>query len=121
MEAFVTDHFVPEVGQAIVGAFFAPSGCIEPSLPPRRIGNHKKRPGIRAERRGFPAAELQMRLLEFAIAQGLPVGRTVKEIGSGLNGKRRELLKLLAHPNVTTIVVEERAIDDDLVRDMTGA
>ncbi|PTQ51008.1 MAG: hypothetical protein HSCHL_1761 [Hydrogenibacillus schlegelii] len=49
-----------------------------------------------------------VRLLEFANAQGLSVGKTVKEIGSGLNGKRRELIKLLSDPNVTTIVVEHR-------------
>lgn len=33
---------------------------IDPSLPLQRIGNHKKSPSIRAERRGFPTAELQM-------------------------------------------------------------
>nr|WP_289626244.1 IS607 family transposase [Brockia lithotrophica] len=88
-----------------------------------------------------------VRLLKFANAQGLSVGKTVKEIGSGLNGRRKELLKLLSDPNVTTIVVEhrdrltrfgfefleaalwaqgrrilvveEREVDDDLVRDMT--
>jgi len=88
-----------------------------------------------------------VRLLEFANAQSLSVGKTVKEIGSGLNGRRRELVKLLSDPNVTTIVVEhrdrltrfgfefieaalraqgrrilvveEREVDDDLVRDMT--
>jgi len=88
-----------------------------------------------------------VKLLEFANAQGLSIGKTVKEIGSGLNGKRRELIKILSDPNVTTIivehrdrltrfgfefieaalraqgrcilVVEEREVDDDLVRDMT--
>ncbi|MBE3563550.1 MAG: IS607 family transposase [Hydrogenibacillus schlegelii] len=88
-----------------------------------------------------------VRLLEFANAQGLSVGKTVQEIGSGLNGRRRELIKLLSDPNVTTIVVEhrdrltrfgfelieaalraqgrrilvveEREVDDDLVPDMT--
>ncbi|MBE3593750.1 MAG: IS607 family transposase [Candidatus Carbobacillus altaicus] len=88
-----------------------------------------------------------LRLLEFANTQGLSVGKTVKEVGSGLNGRRKELIKLLSDPNVTTIVaehrdrltrfgfeyieaslraqgrrilvVEEREVDDDLVRDMT--
>jgi len=49
-----------------------------------------------------------VRLLEFANTNGLSVGKTVKEIGSGLNGKRKELLKLLSDPNVTTIIVEHR-------------
>ena len=50
----------------------------------------------------------EVRLLEFAKTQGLSVGKAVKEIASGLNGKRRELLKLFSDPNVTTIVVEHR-------------
>ncbi|MGO0123023.1 IS607 family transposase [Desulfothermobacter acidiphilus] len=90
-----------------------------------------------------------VRLLEFSNARGFSVGKTVKEIGSGLNGRRKELLKLLSDPNVTTIVVEhqdrltrfgfefieaalraqgrrilvveEREVDDDLVHDMTEA
>ncbi|MEX1407314.1 recombinase family protein, partial [Hydrogenibacillus schlegelii] len=49
-----------------------------------------------------------VRLLVFANAQGLSVGTTVKEVGSGLNGRRKELIKLLSDPNVTTIVVEHR-------------
>ncbi|WP_121444998.1 IS607 family transposase [Brockia lithotrophica] len=88
-----------------------------------------------------------VRLLLFANAQGFSVGKTVKEIGSGLHGGRKELLKLLSDQNVTTIVVEhrdrltrfgfefleaalraqrrrilvveEKEVDDDLVRDMT--
>jgi predicted site-specific integrase-resolvase len=71
----------------------------------------------------------------------------VTEVGSGLNGKRRRFLALLADPTATTIVVEHRdrfasfgseyvaaslsangrrlvvvddaEVDDDLVRDMT--
>ncbi|MBT9260371.1 MAG: IS607 family transposase [Clostridiales bacterium] len=54
-----------------------------------------------------------VRLLEFANAQGLSVGKTVKEVGPGLNGRRKELIKLLSDPNVTTIVVEHR---DQLTR-----
>jgi putative resolvase len=77
---------------------------------------------------------------------GLKVDRCVREIGSGLNDKRRELAALLADPNVDRIVVEHRdrlarcgvaqlkramsaatraivivepgEVDDDLVRDM---
>jgi predicted site-specific integrase-resolvase len=73
-------------------------------------------------------------------------GRVVMEVGSGLNGRRRRFLALLADPTVTTIIVEHRdrfarfarvrrrlletngrhlvelednELDDDLVRDMT--
>jgi predicted site-specific integrase-resolvase len=54
-------------------------------------------------------AERQMeRLRTFAAAKGLPVAYEVIEIGSGLNGHRKKLLKLLADPAITIIVVEHR-------------
>jgi predicted site-specific integrase-resolvase len=87
------------------------------------------------------------RVSTWATSQGLSIDRVVTEIGSGLNGKRRKFLALLADPSVTTIVVEHRdrfarfgseyvaaslqangrrlvvvddaEVDDDLVRDMT--
>ncbi|SNQ50879.1 conserved hypothetical protein [Frankia canadensis] len=79
--------------------------------------------------------------------RSLPVGRVVTEVGSALNGDRRELSALLGDPGVSTIVVEHRGrfarfgaeyveavlaahgrrllvvdpveVDDDLVGDMT--
>ncbi len=54
-------------------------------------------------------AERQMeRLRTFAAAQGLPVAKEVIEMGSGLNGQRKQILKLLADPMLTVIVVEHR-------------
>jgi predicted site-specific integrase-resolvase len=82
-----------------------------------------------------------------ATSQGHSIDRVVTEIGSGLNGKRRKFLALLADPSVTTMVVDHRdrftrfgseyvaaslkasgrrlvevddaEVEDDLVRDMT--
>jgi putative resolvase len=49
------------------------------------------------------------RVLTGASGRGLSIDRTVIEIGSGLNGRRRtKLRKLLADPKVSTIVVEHR-------------
>ena len=87
------------------------------------------------------------RVSTWATSHGHSIDRVVTEIGSGLNGKRRKFLALLADPTVTTIVVEHRdrfarfgseyvaaslaangrqlivvddtEVDDDLVRDMT--
>jgi predicted site-specific integrase-resolvase len=87
------------------------------------------------------------RLVVFAARQGLSVTRTVAEVGSGLNGHRTRLTSLLRTPEIRTIVVEhrdrlcrfgfeylesalkaqgrdilvvdEKELDDDLVRDMT--
>ena len=48
------------------------------------------------------------RLTEFATQQRLVVVKGVTEIGSGRNGHRPKLMKLLADPHVQTIVVEHR-------------
>jgi putative resolvase len=48
------------------------------------------------------------RLSSFAAAKGLTVSKAVTETGSGLNGHRPKLMKLLADPNVSIIVVEHR-------------
>jgi putative resolvase len=87
------------------------------------------------------------RLSEWATKAGHPVVRVEAEVGSGMNGSRSKLRRLLADPRVTTVVVEHRdrlarmnaelveaalsahgrrlvvveagEVDDDLVRDMT--
>jgi putative resolvase len=48
------------------------------------------------------------RLAEYASRERLIVIRSVSEIGSGLNGHRAKVLRLLADPTVRTIVVEHR-------------
>lgn len=53
------------------------------------------------------------RLVEYATANGFKVKGVIKEIGSGLNGKRNKLLSILRDPEVKTIIVEHK---DRLVR-----
>jgi putative resolvase len=48
------------------------------------------------------------RAVLWASAQGLSVDQVVTEVGSGLNGRRPKLARLLADPEATTIVVEHR-------------
>ncbi len=48
------------------------------------------------------------RLRDHARANGLAIGREIKEIGSGLTGHRKKLAALLADPSATTILVEHR-------------
>lgn len=48
------------------------------------------------------------RLAEYACQQKLSVVRAVAEVGSGLNGHRPKLLRLLCDPKVNAIVVEHR-------------
>ena len=87
------------------------------------------------------------RVTAWATAQGTHVDRVVTEVGSALNGHRRQFLALLRDPSVTVIAVEHRdrfarfgaeyveaalaaqgrrllvadpsEVDDDLVRDVT--
>jgi predicted site-specific integrase-resolvase len=48
------------------------------------------------------------RIAEWAAGQGVTVHRYVREVGSGLNDRRRELAALLADRSVQTIIVEHR-------------
>jgi putative resolvase len=48
------------------------------------------------------------RLRAWAANAGLAVVRTETEVGSGLTGRRRRLMRLLADPTIITIVVEHR-------------
>jgi len=48
------------------------------------------------------------RVLTLSSECGIRIDRTVTEIGSGLNGRRTKLRKVLADPKVSTIVVEHR-------------
>lgn len=59
------------------------------------------------DQKGDLARQLD-RLRVFAGGLGLQNVEIVEEIGSGLNGRRPKLLKLLQDPSITTIVVEHR-------------
>jgi putative resolvase len=48
------------------------------------------------------------RVVTAATARGLTVAEVVTEVGSGLNGNRPRLAKLLRDPQASTIVVEHR-------------
>ena len=48
------------------------------------------------------------RLVEYASAKKLPVTKAVREIGSGLNGRRKKLMSLLKDAKTGTIIVEHR-------------
>ena len=64
-----------------------------------RVNSHDQKPDL--ERQAG-------RLLTMCSTPGIRIDRTVTEIGSGLNGCRTKLRKLLADPKVSTIVVEHR-------------
>ena len=48
------------------------------------------------------------RLTAYAVQQGWVIIRAITEIGSGLNGRRPKLMKILADPAITVILVEHK-------------
>ncbi|MFZ8842862.1 IS607 family transposase, partial [Thermoflexus sp.] len=60
-----------------------------------------------ADQKEDPERQVQ-RLQAFAREQGWAEVRVVTEIGSGLNGKRKKLLRILRDPRVVRMVVEHR-------------
>lgn len=48
------------------------------------------------------------RLAQWATANGHSVGEVVTEVGSGLNGKRPKLRRVLSDPSATVVLVERR-------------
>jgi len=103
-----------------------------------RVSSHDRKPDLERQ---------VSRLSTWAARQGQHVVRVEEEIASGMDGERPKLRRLLADPQVTTVVVEHRdrlarmnaglvqaaleasgrsvvilddgELDDDLVRDMT--
>ena len=47
-------------------------------------------------------------MVAWATSQGLSVDEVVTEVGSGMNGHRRRLARLLADPMSSTLVVKHR-------------
>lgn len=52
--------------------------------------------------------EQAKRLEQFCVAKGWVIGKTIKEIGSGLNDNRKKLEKILSDKTITRIVVEHK-------------
>jgi putative resolvase len=64
-----------------------------------RVSSHDQRPDLDRQ---------VARLTGWAAGQGLQVRQVVCEVGSGLNGKRPKLRRILSDPDARVIVVEHR-------------
>lgn len=88
---------------------------------PNHLGEEKHSPSgktvayMRVSTRGQKdSLPLQkMSILEYVNAHGITVDSFVEEIGSGYNGNRKKLQKVLSDPDVSTIIVEHK---DRLIR-----
>ena len=64
-----------------------------------RVSSHDQKPGLDGQ---------VARLSAWAAEAGLPVVRVEAEVGSGVDGSRAKVRRLLADPAVTVVVVEHR-------------
>jgi len=64
-----------------------------------RVSSHDQRVGLDRQ---------VARVTGWVTGQGLTVAGVVREVGSGLNGKRPKLRRILSDPSAPVIVVEHR-------------
>ena len=124
-----------------------PTGRYYVIVPPDNDGRHVVYARVSSADQKDDLDRQVGRVVEWATRQGFQPDEVVKEIGSGLNGNRPRLRKLVADHTVKTILVEHRErlcrfgfeyieatlagrgarvmvmdeddLDDDLVRDVT--
>ena len=97
-----------KAGQLPVPAEQLPTGTIivkEIKAPAHAVGLYARVSSL--EQRKDLEAQLG-RLVVYAHNHRVTMVEAVSEVGSGLNGRRPKLLKLLANPEIQTIVVEHR-------------
>ena len=86
-------------GTILVEAPASPVGTAGRTVVYARVSAHDQRADLDRQ---------VSRAMAWASEQRLGVQEVVREVGSGLNGRRPKLARLLADPQVTTIVVEHR-------------
>ncbi len=93
-------------GKLPVPAYQTPSGSVIVSIPDARPGRTAVYARVSSHTQRSELERQVVRLTAWATAHRFRVDEVVTEVGSGLNGKRRKLLALLANPEVTAIIVE---------------
>ncbi len=95
-------------GKLPVPVHQAPSGTIIVEIPERSAGHTVVYARVSSSGQARDLDRQVARVTAWATEHGHPVDAVMTEIGSGLTGKRRKLLRLLADPQVSTILVEHR-------------
>lgn len=85
-----------------------PTGTILVDPPPQRVERAALYARVSSNDQKADLDRQLSRLVQGATERKLNVGTTVTEIGSGLNGRRPRLLRVLADSTITTVVVEHR-------------
>lgn len=98
-------------GQLPVAAVQMPSGTVivhaEPVALPSSVGVALYARVSSADQKQDLETQLD-RLRAYAKDKGLAVAEEIAEVGSGLNGRRRKLLKVLRRPDIGILLVEHR-------------
>jgi putative resolvase len=99
-----------KAGKLPVPAYQTPSGSIlvELAVPGSQPGRTVVYTRVSSHDQRADLDRQLARLTRWAAQEGLQVAEVVAEVGSGLNGRRTKLRRLLADPAVNTIVVEHR-------------
>ncbi len=95
-------------GKLPVPAYQTPSGSVIVMVPAAAAGRTALYARVASSEQAPDLARQVARLRAWATATGRSVDEVITEVGSGLTGRRRKLLRILADPTVTGIVVEHR-------------
>ncbi len=95
-------------GKLPVPARQLPSGSIMVEVPKRIAGSTVVYARVASSDHAKDLERQVARVMGWATARGHAVNSVTTEIGSGLNGKRRKFLRLLADPQAGIIIVEHR-------------
>ncbi len=95
-------------GKLPVPAYQTPSGSVFVTVPTAAAGRTAVYTRVASSAQASDLDRQVVRLTAWATANGHTVDEVITEVGSGLNGRRRKLLRMLADPTITTIVIEHR-------------
>ena len=95
----------------IEGAYQTETGTIIVPEPPEHNSRVKTVVYARVssnEQRKTNLETQSQRMVNFCLANGWAIDKVIKEVGSGLNDERRQLVALLKDPTIARVVVEHR-------------
>lgn len=103
-----TAHRWFQAGTLPIESIQLPTGTILVTVEPRKTNNIAIYARVSSSGQKEDLERQLGRLIEYASQNNITVVKSVSEIGSGLNGKRRKLLKLLRDTEIDGILVEHK-------------
>jgi len=106
--AYRTAHRWFKAGTLPVESIQLPTGTILVKVEPKKTNNIAIYARVSSSGQKQDLERQLGRLISYASKNNLTVVKSVSEIGSGLNGKRKKLLKLLRNKDIDGILVEHK-------------